>query len=141
MKTMTRAISYEKFQEIALKEHKLPRKQLWLFRPLLKLITDILLLSVKMEYKKINMEKLDPDQPCLVLMNHSSFVDLEIVANLLHKRPYHIVCTLDSYVGILGPVLRLLGCISTRKFTTDLNLVKDMLYTVIKLKGSVVMFP
>ena len=87
------------------------------------------------------MEKLTDDQPCLVLMNHSSFVDLEIVANLFHDRPYHIVCTLDSYVGILGPILRLLGCIPTRKFITDINLVKDMIYTVNKLRGTVVMFP
>lgn len=141
MKIWTRAISYEKFQEIELKEHKPPRRQLWLFRPLLKLVTAVLLWPLGMKYNMKNMEKLGKKEPCLVLMNHSSFVDLEIIANLLHDRPYHIVCTLDSYVGLLGIVLRLLGCIPTRKFTTDLNLIKDMIYTVNKLKGSVVMFP
>jgi len=141
MKILKKSISYEKFQAIALKEHKLPRKQLWLFRPLLKLVTDILLWPVGMKYKKTGMEKLSKDQPCLILMNHSSFIDLEIVANLFYDRPYHIVCTLDSYVGILGLVLPLLGCISTRKFVTDLHLLKDMRYTVNELKGSVVMFP
>jgi len=141
MKIWTRNISYEKFAEIKPREHKKPRKQLWLFRPLLKLVTDIMLWPTGMKYNKTGMEKLKKDEPCLVLMNHSAFEDLEIVANLMHKRPYHIVCTLDSYVGILGPVLRLLGCIVTRKFVTELDLVKDMLYTVNTLKESVVMFP
>ena len=141
MKILTKKISYEAFDAIQVKEHKKPRKQLWLFRPLLKLVTDVLLWPLGVKYQKVDMEKLKDEEPCLVLMNHSAFEDMEIVANLMHKRPYHIVCTLDSYVGILGPILRLLGCIVTRKFVTELHLIKDMLYVVNELKGSVVMFP
>ena len=141
MKILTKKISYEAFDAIKVKEHKKPRKQLWLFRPLLKFLTDVLLWPLGVKYHKVGMEKLKDEEPCLVLMNHSAFEDMEIVANLMYKRPYHIVCTLDSYVGILGPILRLLGCIVTRKFVTELHLIKDMLYVVNELKGSVVMFP
>ena len=71
------------------------------------------------------MEKLGKGEPCLVLMNHSSFIDLEIVAFLLGDRAYHIVTTLDAFVG-LSWILRLVGCIPTKKFINDVNLVRDM---------------
>ena len=56
MKIWTRNISYEKFAEIKPREHKKPRKQLWLFRPLLKLVTDIMLWPMGMKYNKTGMD-------------------------------------------------------------------------------------
>lgn len=86
------------------------------------------------------MEKLAKDEPCLVLMNHSSFIDLEIVAYLLADREYHIVTTLDGFVGKAW-LMRLVGCIPTKKFINDVALVRDMRYTTKELKASVVMYP
>ena len=86
------------------------------------------------------MDKLAAKEPCLVLMNHSSFIDLEIAALLMAARPYHIVTTLDAFVG-LNWILRLVGCIPTKKFINDVNLVRDMRYTLKELKESVIMYP
>lgn len=45
------------------------------------------------------MEKLGKKEPCLVLMNHSSFIDLKIASTVLYPRPLNIVCTSDGFVG------------------------------------------
>lgn len=37
--------------------------------------------------------------------------------------------------------MRYIGCIPTRKFTTDVTLVRDMVYAVKELKSSILMFP
>ena len=45
------------------------------------------------------MEKLRRGEPCLYLMNHSSFIDLKIASTILYPRPFNIVCTSDGFVG------------------------------------------
>lgn len=86
------------------------------------------------------MEKLEAGQPCLVLMNHSSFIDLKIASSILFSRPFNIVCTSDGFVG-KRLLMRMIGCIPTKKFVTDMVLVRDMIYAVRELKSSVLMFP
>jgi hypothetical protein len=86
------------------------------------------------------MERLGKDEPALFLMNHSSFIDMEIVSTVLYPRPFNIVTTSDAFIG-KNKLLRLIGCIPTNKFVADTTLVRDMLHAVRKLKSSVVMFP
>jgi hypothetical protein len=73
-------------------------------------------------------------------MNHSSFLDAKIAVRLLGKRPFHIVCTTDAYLG-KSLLMRLLGCIPTKKFVPDLQLLRDMDYTLRTLRESVLLFP
>ena len=141
MKIKTKRKSYRDVLALPKVQHKKPMRQLVLLRWLLKPICFVLLkLAGFTHYEKKGMEKLGKDEPCLILMNHSSFIDLEIAAFLLGDRAYHIVTTLDAFVG-LGWILRLLGCIPTKKFINDVNLVRDMRYTVKELKESVLMYP
>lgn len=132
--------SYQEVLEMPQAEHKKPMRQLAVLRPILKVACWFLLLFSGFSYKKIGMEKLKKGEPCLVLMNHSSFIDLEIVAFLMADREWHIVTTLDGFVGKAW-LMRLIGCISTKKFINDVTLVRDMKYTVKNLKASVVMYP
>ncbi|MBR4059674.1 MAG: 1-acyl-sn-glycerol-3-phosphate acyltransferase [Lachnospiraceae bacterium] len=141
MKIRTVDKSYEDVLKLPKKPHQKPKKQWGFLRWILKPLCFVLLkLSGFTGYKKKGMEKLGKGEPCLVLMNHSSFIDLEIVAFLLGDRAYHIVTTLDAFVG-LSWILRLVGCIPTKKFINDVNLVRDMRYTLKELKESVVMYP
>ena len=73
-------------------------------------------------------------------MNHSSFIDLEIVATLMYPRSFNIVATTDSFIG-KSALMRHIGCIPTKKFISDPTLVRDMMYTAKKLKSSIVLFP
>ena len=133
--------SYEEVLALPKKTHKKPIRQWKLLRMVLKPICYVLLkMNGFTGYKKIGMEKLDKKEPCLYLMNHSSFIDLVFVGYLLGDRSYHIVTTLDAFVG-LNWILRLVGCIPTRKYITDVNLIRDMRYTLKDLKENVLMFP
>lgn len=132
--------NYQEVLAMPQPKHKKPLRQVGILRPILKLVCRVLLFFSGFSYQKIGMEKLKEKEPCLVLMNHSSFIDLEIVAYLMADREWHIVTTLDGFVGKAW-LMRLLGCISTKKFINDVTLVRDMRYTVKNLNASLVMYP
>ena len=140
MKIKTKALPYEQVLALASYEHQKPMKQLTVMRKLIKLLSIYDMWRTGFQYTTTGMEKLAKDQPCLILMNHSSFIDLEIVATLFSDRPYQIVCTLDGMVG-KKLLMRTLGCIPTKKFIMDTALVRDMVYAVNDLKSSIVMYP
>ena len=122
------------------KKHKKPKKTNLFFRTLLRIASAPHLRATKFRLEKIGMEKLGRKEPCLILMNHSSFIDLEIASTVFYPRPINIVATTDAYVGKEW-LMRQIGCIETKKFTTDVQLVRDMSYTFKTLKASVLMYP
>lgn len=140
MKIKTVKMSYEEVLALPAPIHQKPMKQRVIFRLLLAALSVWDLWATRFTYRMINMEKLDKDEPCLVLMNHSSFIDLKIAVRLLCTRPFHIICTSDGFVG-KSRLMRSLGCIPARKFMTDVTLVRDMVYAVRELKSSVLMYP
>ena len=122
-------------------KHQKPWKQYKFFGWLLKFVSSFDLKATNFKYREIGMEKLGKKEPCLVLMNHSSFIDLEIVSTVLYPRRFNIVATSDSFMGIMNFVMRMIGCIPTKKFVMDPGLIRDMMYAVKELKSSVVMYP
>lgn len=132
--------SYEEVLKMPQYAYKKPIHQLGILRPILKVLCWFLLKLNGFSYEKIGMDKLKKGEPCLVLMNHSSFIDLEIAAFLMADREWHIVTTLDAFVG-LDWLLPLVGCIPTKKFINDVSLVRYMCYTVKDLNASVIMYP
>lgn len=140
MKIKTKEKKYNEVMELPVFKHKKPKKQSAFFRKLISIISVGALKKADFECEQLGMDKIEKGQPCLVLMNHSSFIDLMIVGKLLKAMPYHIVCTYDGFVG-KDKLMRKIGCIPTRKFTNDISLIKDMLYTTKELKESIVMYP
>ena len=134
--------SYSEVMEIAgqKRKHKKPIRPSMFFRTLMKLISAPDLKSARFTKEKIGMEKLGKNESALYLMNHSSFIDLEIVADLLYPRPFNIITTSDGFIGKEW-LMRQIGCIPTNKFVTDTTLVRDILYAVRKKKSNVVLFP
>ena len=122
-------------------KHQKPWKQYKFFGWLLKFVSSFDLKATNFKYREIGMEKLGKKEPCLVLMNHSSFIDLEIISTVLYPRRFNIVATSDSFMGIMNFVMRMIGCIPTKKFVMDPGLIRDMMYAVKELKSSVVMYP
>lgn len=120
--------------------HSKPKKASFFFRTLMKVISLPDMMATHFTCKKIGMEKLEKGEPAFILMNHSSFIDLEIVATALYPRPFNIVATTDAFFGKEW-LLRNIGCIPTKKFCSDTVLVRDMLHAARKLKNHVVMFP
>ena len=140
MKIKVTEKSYEQVLALPREDHRKPLKPSLFFRTLLKLLSAADLKATNFQCRSFGMERLGPDEPCLFLMNHSSFIDLKIASTILYPRPFNIVCTSDGFVGKAW-LMRHLGCIPTQKFVSDLSLVRDMLYTVRELRSSVLMYP
>ena len=140
MKIKEKALSYDQVMALPREDRGKPRRPSPLFRLLLKTLSGADLKATHFQCRAEGMERLGKDQPALFLMNHSSFIDLKIAANILYPRPFNIVCTSDGFVGKRG-VMYAMGCIPAQKFVTDLPLVRDMLYAVRKLGNSLLLFP
>ena len=140
MKTKVIDKKHSEVLKIERKKHKKPHRPDILFRTLLKLVSIPDLMQTHFHVTREGMEKVGKKEPCLIVMNHSSFIDLEIVSSVLYPRPFNIVATTDAFIG-KETLMRLIGCIPTTKFVSDPTLVRDIIYTVKKLKSSVVIFP
>ncbi len=132
--------SYNEVMAMVREPHAAPQKPSLLFRTLLRVLSAPELISTRFHCRKIGMERWERRQPALILMNHSSFIDLKIAATILYPRPFQIICTSDGFVGKRW-LMRQLGCIPTQKFVPDVQLVRDMVYAVRKNKCSVLMYP
>ena len=122
------------------KPHRKPIRPNIFFRTLMKLVATPDLMATKFSCEKIGMEKIEKGEPAFYLMNHSSFIDLEIAASVLYPLPFNIVATTDGFVG-KDWLMHKIGCIPARKFVSDPCLVKDMLYASRKLGNSILMYP
>lgn len=140
MKIKVKEARYEDVLARPVGLHRQPLRPGPLFRFLMKALSASDLKATHFTHKEIGMEKLGKREPCLILMNHSSFIDLKIAATILYPRPFNIVCTSDGFVG-KGWLMRAIGCIPTKKFVTDTVLIRDMLFALKKLNSSILMFP
>lgn len=140
MKIKVKKKSYDKVIRLPKEEHRDPKKPGIFFRWLIKFLSIGDLRATKFTYKTYGMEKLGKKEPCLILMNHSSFIDLKIAETVMYPRPFNIVCTSDGFIG-KNWLMKNIGCIPTNKFVTDVRLVKDMVYAIRKLGCSVLMYP
>ena len=139
MKIRTVKKPYDEVIAIEQKKRKKPIKPNIFFR-ILTMTLSVFSIPRGFTYKKIGMERLSKKEPCLILMNHSSFVDFKIASKILFPRPFNIICTSDGFVG-KSWLMRVIGCIPTQKFVTDLSLVRDIIYAVRKKKSSILMYP
>ncbi len=110
-----------------------------IFRAAIRLLCAPTLIKTGFTVRRERME-LVGNQPCLILINHSSFTDLKLAYGIFYPRPMCIVSTVDSYVGKRW-LMPLIGCIPTQKFVSDLTLIRDMRYALHEKKCSVLMFP
>ncbi len=138
MKIKVKSKPYEQVMALEKPKNKPPKKPSLLFTTVVRLLAIFDLAKVGFTYTATDMEKLG-NSPCLILMNHSSFIDLKIASKIFYPKPYCIVCTSDGFVGKEW-LMRLLGCIPTKKFVTDISLLGSM-STAIKKGASVLMYP
>ena len=140
MKIKVKNRSYEQVMALKRSKHRNPLKPLWLLQLVVRILAIFDLWPARFTFRKHGMEKIGKKEPCLILMNHSSFIDLKIVSRIFFPKRYGIVCTSDGFVG-KSWLMRLLGCIPTQKFVSDISLIRDMEYLLKKKKTSVLMYP
>lgn len=137
MKLKVKKKSYDEVMALKIPKHKKPLKPSLVLRTVANLVslTDLW----KAKYKTHGKLPPKSEGPFLVLMNHSSFIDLPIAQRIMFPRPVSIVCTYDAFIGKKW-LLRGLGCIPTRKFITDLALIHDMKHALSR-GVNVLMYP
>ena len=140
MKIKQKRSTYDQVMAIDRPKGQKPLKQKLFWRLLLRIASTPDIWATRFRLCKTGMEKLGKKEPCLFLMNHSSFLDLEIASVVLFPRRFNIVSTTDGFVG-KNWLMRQIGCIPTKKFISDLGLIRNLMYTVKDLKSSVLLFP
>ena len=140
MKIKTKRLSYEKVCALPRPKHRDPLRPNMLLQTVIRVLSIFDLMPTRFTYRTHGMDKIGKKEPCLILMNHSCFLDLKIASKIFYPKPYGIVCTSDGFVG-KSLLMRLIGCIPTLKFVQDVTLIRDMEYLLKKKKTSVLMFP
>ena len=102
---------------------KYPIRQPLSLTGLIWVLSKFALMNKKYKIEKINMEGLKP--PYMVLSNHMYFIDFELAAMVTFPHRVNNVVNLDGYYRRPW-LMELIGAIGTRKFTTDLHLIKSI---------------
>ena len=98
-----------------------PMHQSKFWSGLIWVLSKMMLVGKRYTTETINMEGLKP--PYMLLSNHMHFIDFEITAMVTGMQSVSNVVSIDGYVGKWF-LLEWIGAICTRKYTTDLHLVK-----------------
>ena len=144
MKTTIKKMDYDAVMALPRPVRKTPKKPNIFWRTLINILSYFALLGTGFTYKTEGLEDIPQDQPCLILMNHTCFNDMEMAYRILSPRIFNVVASNDGFIGFWGLMawlMRQIGCIPTQKFATDLRLVPDMEYCFKTLKTSVLMYP
>ena len=140
MKINTRNLSYAEVLKLPRLQHKNPRKPSRLLATVALIASLPTLWKTKFSYTTERMD-LVKNQPCLILMNHSSFTDMKLAYGILYPRRFGIVTSVDAMSGFLGKLMRFLGCTPTHKYVTDMTLIRDIDFMLKVNKTSVLMYP
>lgn len=140
MKTVTKVKSYDEVMALPRLKHFNPIRPSRFLGTVVRLVSIPTLKKTQFSYTAEGMEKVGK-QPCLILMNHSSFTDMKLAFGIFYPRPMSFITSTDGFIGFLGPLMRWLGCIPTQKFVSDISLIRDMEYALRKKKSNVVMYP
>lgn len=105
------------------KTAKYPIRQPILIVLLIWFLSRIMLIGKRFKIEKINMQNLKP--PYIMLSNHMYFIDFELAAMGTFPHRVNNVVSIDGYYRRPW-LMELIGAICTRKYTTDLHLVRSI---------------
>ena len=99
MKIKYQEKSFEDILSYSPKKSKKPKKPSRFRRFLLKTVSKFDLKETNFKYNLGDYSSINKNEPILILMNHSSFIDLEIASTIFYPRPINIVTTTDGFIG------------------------------------------
>ena len=139
MKIKAQKKTYDQVMALPRPKHKKPMRPWFLLQTLIRVLSIPDMIATRFTFNK-SIKKELPKEPCLILMNHSSFIDLKIAFRIFYPRRFCVVCTADTLVGKEW-LMRRVGCIPTQKYVTDLTLIRDVKQALHEKKVSVLMYP
>ena len=117
---------------------RIPPKQNLFFMPFIWLLCWITTKRNGLKIKKVNMEGLKP--PFLVLGTHHSFTDFYVTPLALMPYRANYVSELEGFEAFGETLYRQVGCLGTRKFINDIDLVRNIKRCMDR-KGILVLYP
>ena len=141
MKINAKKMPFDEVRKLPKLKHKNPRMPSRFLATVVRVAVEPTLRQIKFSYTSERMALIGKDEPCLILMNHSSFTDMKLAYGIFYPRKMGIVTSVDAMSGILGKLMRFLGCTQTHKYITDISLLKDIEYMLRVNKTSVLMYP
>ena len=100
-----------------------PVRTRWYLRPLTFLLSWPDTVRHRSRIRRVGVEGLKP--PYLLLCNHNAFLDFKVATRAIFPHRANYVVAIDGFIG-REALLRDVGCICKRKFTQDLNLVRQL---------------
>lgn len=114
-------VNYKNKKRYVTARYPLHQRKFWTW--LIWVLSKFALMGKKYKVETMGMEELKP--PYMLLSNHMHFIDFELAAMGTWPHPVSNVVSIDGYV-VKFFLLEWIGAIATRKFTTDLHLVKSI---------------
>ncbi len=100
-----------------------PVRTKWYLRPLTFLLSWPATLKHRTILRRYGTEGLKP--PYVLLCNHNAFLDFKVATRAIFPHRANYVVAIDGFIG-REKLLRDVGCICKRKFTSDLTLVRQL---------------
>ena len=104
-----------------------PRRTKWYLMPLSILISLPDVIKHRAKITKTGMEGIRP--PYVLLCNHNAFLDFKVATKAFWPQRANYVVAIDGFIG-REKLLRDVGCICKRKFTSDPRLIRQLVRTV-----------
>lgn len=115
-----------------------PKKERIFLTPLAFLLSFPAVWKRHLKVNKVNMKGLKP--PYILLCTHHSFQDFKVTTAAIFPYRANYIVAIDGFIGREW-LLRNVGGIAKRKFTNDTKLVKQIKYSLEKLKNIVAIYP
>jgi len=128
-------VNYRNKKRYRTAKYPLHQTKFWTW--LIWFLSKFALIGKDFKVETVNMEGLKP--PYMILSNHMHFIDFELTAMATYPHPVSNVVSIDGYV-VKWFLLEWIGAIATRKFTTDIHLVKSIRH-VLKRGDILAMYP
>ena len=100
-----------------------PIRTRWFLKPITLLLSLPDLLRHKVQIHHHGTEGLKP--PYILLCNHNAFMDFKVATKIIYPRRANYVVAIDGFIGREW-LLRNVGCICKRKFTSDTVLIRQL---------------
>ena len=114
------------------------KKQAWYLKPVAWLLSFPEVLKRKSKVRKHNMKGLKP--PYVLLCTHHAFLDFKVATKAIFPHGASYVVAIDGFIH-REKIMRNVGCLCTRKFTSDINLYRQAKYSLEKLKQIFILYP
>lgn len=104
-----------------------PIRQRWFLRPITWAVSFPTIWSHRLKIQRKNLEGLKP--PYILLCTHMAFIDFMVTTAAIFPHRGHYVVAIDGFIGREW-LLRNVGAICKRKFTSDITLVRQIKKTI-----------